>query len=57
MLIASGDPALTLLPVSLEPMSHTVGVTRPSERPLSPSALALLEHLDAVAAEMSSTVA
>jgi len=53
MLIASGDPALTLLPISLEPMSHTVGVTRPSARPLSPSARALLEHLDDVAAEMT----
>jgi DNA-binding transcriptional LysR family regulator len=53
MLIASGDPGLTLLPISLEPMSHTVGVTRPSARPLSPSARALLEHLDDVAAEMS----
>ena len=51
------SPIEDLLPVSLEPMSHTVGVTRPSERPLSPSAFALLEHLDAVAAEMSSTVA
>jgi DNA-binding transcriptional LysR family regulator len=56
MLIASDDPALALLPISLEPMSHTVGVTRPSERPLSPSARALLEHLDDVAADMSSRV-
>ena len=56
LLIASGDPGLTLLDISLEPMSHTVGVTRPSERPLGPSAAALLEHLDDVARDMRTTL-
>ena len=56
MLIAAGDPALAPLPVSLEPMSHTVGVTRPTGRPIGPSAQALLDYLDEVAAAMRSTV-
>lgn len=50
MLIAGDDPALAILPVSLEPMSHTVGITQPAARRSSPSAQALLDHLDAVAA-------
>ena len=52
MLIAADDSALSLLPVSLESMSHTVGVTRPAERPISPAAQALLVHLEDVAAQM-----
>lgn len=55
-LIAADDPALALLTTSLEPMSHTVGVTRPLERPVGPATRALLTHLDAVAAEMRSSV-
>ena len=54
MLIAQDDARLRPLPISLEPMSHTVGVTGPAERTLSPSAHALLEHLDAVAAGLIS---
>jgi DNA-binding transcriptional LysR family regulator len=56
MLIAGDDSALAILPVSLEPMSHTVGVTQPAERPSSPSAQALLDHLDEVAAEIRKSV-
>lgn len=55
-LIAAGDPALSLLRISLEPMSHTVGVTRPAGRPVGPAARALLDHLEAVAAEMPASV-
>ncbi len=55
-LIAADDPSLTPLATSLEPMSHTVGVTRPAERPVGPAALALLAHLDAVAEQMRSSV-
>jgi DNA-binding transcriptional LysR family regulator len=49
MLIASDDPALAILPVSLEPMSHTVGITQPAARAASPAARALLDYLDEVA--------
>jgi DNA-binding transcriptional LysR family regulator len=52
MLIAGDDPGLGVLPVSVEPMSHTVGITQSAQRPASPSARALLGHLGAVAAEM-----
>lgn len=57
MLIAGDDSALAILPVSLEPMSHTVGITQPAGRPSSPSAQALLAHLDEVAVEISASVA
>jgi DNA-binding transcriptional LysR family regulator len=53
MLIASDDERLRLLPVSIEPMSHTVGVTRSADRTVSPAARTLLGHLDAVAAELA----
>ncbi|MGH8959930.1 MAG: LysR substrate-binding domain-containing protein [Jatrophihabitantaceae bacterium] len=56
MLIAGDDPALAALPVSLEPMSHTVGITQPAGRTSSPSALALLAHLDDVAREIGTSV-
>ncbi len=56
MLIAGDDKRLELLPVSLEPMSHTVGVTQPSDRPPGPAARALLAQLDAVAADMRTAV-
>lgn len=56
MLIAGDDPALSILPVSLEPMSHTVGITQPAERPAGPSAQALLAYLDEVAADIRKSV-
>jgi DNA-binding transcriptional LysR family regulator len=56
VLIAGDDPALVILPVSLEPMSHTVGVTSPADRAASPSAVALLAHLDDVAADIRASV-
>jgi DNA-binding transcriptional LysR family regulator len=52
MLIAGDDARLAVLPVSLEPMSHTVGITQPAQRPPSPSARALLDRLDAVGRDM-----
>jgi DNA-binding transcriptional LysR family regulator len=57
MLIAGDDARLTTLPTSLEPMSHTVGLTMATERPISPSASVLLGHLRAVAAAMRPNVA
>ena len=56
MLIAGDDARLTVLPVSLEPMSHTVGITRPAHRPPSPPARALLDRLDAVGRGMRVTL-
>lgn len=55
MLIAQDDARIAMLPVSLEPMSHTVGVTQ-LQRATSPSAQALLAHLDDVAREMRAAV-
>ncbi len=52
MLIAYGDERITTLPVSLTPMSHTVGVTLPMERPTSPSTTVLLAQLQVVAEGM-----
>lgn len=49
-LIAADDDQITALPISLEPMSHTVGITLPAGRAASPAAQALLAHLHAVAA-------
>jgi DNA-binding transcriptional LysR family regulator len=56
MLIAHDDSRVTVLSVSLEPMSHTVGLTLPADRSASPSAAALLGRLQAVAAEMRKSV-
>jgi DNA-binding transcriptional LysR family regulator len=52
LLIAEEDSRTVVLPVSLEPMSHTVGVTVSANRPASPAVDALLAEFDAVAAEM-----
>lgn len=57
LLIAGDDARIGVLHVSLEPMSHTVGVTRPAQRPASPSTRALLGHLHAVAAQMRASFA
>lgn len=51
-LIAGDEARLAVLPVSLKPMSHTVGITEAAERRPSPSAQALLRHLTDVAASM-----
>jgi DNA-binding transcriptional LysR family regulator len=53
-LIAGDDDRIAPLPVSLEPMSHTVGITLPAQRQASPSAQALLTHLHEVAASIRS---
>lgn len=57
VLIATDDPGLALLPISLEPMSHTVGVTSPMVREPAPATRALLSHLDAVAADLRAAMA
>ncbi|MER5987948.1 LysR substrate-binding domain-containing protein [Streptomyces sp. NPDC001787] len=49
-LIGADDPRLTPLPISLDPIGHSVGITLPRNRPLSPSTRALLGTLRAAAA-------
>ncbi|MEV0598685.1 LysR substrate-binding domain-containing protein [Streptomyces sp. NPDC050315] len=51
-LIGRDDPRLTALPLSLDLIGHSVGVTLPTGRPLSPSAQALLNTLRTIAAEL-----
>ncbi|HEY7045703.1 MAG TPA: LysR substrate-binding domain-containing protein [Jatrophihabitantaceae bacterium] len=52
MLIATEDARIGVLPVALEPMSHTVGITEPAHRRPSPSTAVLLARLEQVAAEI-----
>ncbi|MDQ8701159.1 LysR substrate-binding domain-containing protein [Streptomyces sp. LHD-70] len=54
-LISRGDPRLVTLPVSLEPIGHSVGITLPAGRPLGPSTQKLLATLRSVAAELGQT--
>ena len=51
--IADEDSHIAPLPVSLHPVSYTVGISHPVGRSASPSAAALLQELRNVAAEMS----
>lgn len=51
-LIALDDPRIAILPVPLDPISHTVGVTVPAGRLASSTTTALLHELQAVAAEI-----
>ncbi|WP_430336118.1 LysR substrate-binding domain-containing protein [Rhodococcus sp. ACT016] len=51
-LIARGDRRLSPLPMSLDPIGHSVGVTLSAGRRLSPSAEALVDNLQRIAAEM-----
>lgn len=51
-LIGRDDPRLTTLPISLEPISHHVGMTLAAGRPLSPSTEALVTALRSTAAGM-----
>lgn len=48
-LIGSEDPRLTALPLSLDLVGHSVGITRATDRQLSPAAGALLSSLRTVA--------
>ncbi|WP_425826806.1 LysR substrate-binding domain-containing protein [Streptomyces fractus] len=52
-LIGRDDPRLTALPVSLDPIGHSVGVTLAKDRPLSPAGRAMLTTLRTVAAELA----
>lgn len=52
-LIGRDDPRLTTLPLSLAPIGHSVGITLPAGRPLSPSAQALLSALRSTAGDMA----
>lgn len=56
MLIAADDQRLATLPLSLEPVSQTVGVTLPAGRPPSPSTRALLEELRKVATDLRASL-
>ncbi|MEV6139144.1 LysR substrate-binding domain-containing protein [Nocardia sp. NPDC051990] len=51
-LIARDDARLTTLPISLEPIGHSVGITLSAERTMSPSADALVRFLSETAARM-----
>ncbi|MFC4374265.1 LysR substrate-binding domain-containing protein [Nocardia halotolerans] len=54
-LIARDDSRLKPLPVSLEPIGHSVGLTLSASRTLSPSTAALVDNLGTIAAEMAPT--
>jgi DNA-binding transcriptional LysR family regulator len=45
------EPGLRVLPVSFEPMRHSVGITTAAGRVLSPPANALIQRLQAMATE------
>ncbi|MFC9787120.1 LysR substrate-binding domain-containing protein [Rhodococcus sp. NPDC127528] len=51
-LIARDDTRLTTLPVTLDPIGHSVGITTSAGRTLSPSAEALVRHLRQSSVEM-----
>lgn len=52
-LIGGDDPRLASLPISLEPIGHSVGTTLPGNRPLSPSTRALVTALRTAAAGLT----
>jgi DNA-binding transcriptional LysR family regulator len=52
-LIGADDPLLATLPVSLEPIGHSVGMTLASDRRLTPAVRALVDALEEVAAAIS----
>lgn len=52
-LIVRDDPTLTTLPVSLDPVGHSVGITMRAERMISPSIDALVSKLSITAAMMT----
>ncbi|MBL1098466.1 LysR substrate-binding domain-containing protein [Streptomyces coffeae] len=54
-LLVRDDSRLARLPVPLEAVGHSVGVTASATRTLSPSARAMIRTLKEVAAQMSST--
>ncbi|WP_026197777.1 LysR substrate-binding domain-containing protein [Sciscionella marina] len=43
--IDQGDPSMAVLPVHLEGIGHTVGLTLAAERPLNPATTAMVQHL------------
>lgn len=53
-LIARGDSRLSMLPLSLEAIGHSVGLTLSAGRRLSPSGEALVTSLHRIAADMAS---
>jgi DNA-binding transcriptional LysR family regulator len=57
LLIARDEIGAAILPVSLDPLSRTVGLTLPAMRMQAPAALALVEDLRAVAEKIRATVA
>lgn len=54
-LIPRDDARLTTLPVTLDPIGHSVGITRSPGRTLSPAAEALIGNLRRFAAEIAPT--
>lgn len=51
-LIGADDPLLTTVPMSLEPIGHSVGMTLAADRRLTPAVRALIDALEEVAAEI-----
>jgi hypothetical protein len=51
-LSARDDTRLTTLPVALDPIGHSVGITASPSRTLSPSAEALVRNLREIASAM-----
>lgn len=45
MLVASRHPNLALIPIALESIGQSVGITWPENRPLSPATKAMIQHL------------
>jgi len=54
-LIARDDARLTTLPVRLDPIGHSVGVTLSAGRTLSPAASALVDFLSDFASEIATS--
>ncbi|MWA15542.1 LysR substrate-binding domain-containing protein [Streptomyces sp. BA2] len=54
-LIVRDDTRIVRLPVALDPIGHSVGLTLSAARTLSPSAEALIRNLEEVAAGMTAT--
>ena len=52
-LITEEDPGIVRLPLSLEPIGHSVGITLPASRTPTPSAQALIDKLVAEAGEVN----
>ncbi|MBB3664450.1 DNA-binding transcriptional LysR family regulator [Prauserella sediminis] len=51
-LIGADDPLLTTVPMSLEPIGHSVGITLAADRRMTPTVRALIDALETTASEI-----